>query len=72
MPGTSRPKSRIWEVTGMAHIDSWWLDQTSKELAAGELDAPQVSADQQQITESPIRRASARRSWRTPTMTLQF
>ena len=49
---TSGPNSRIWEIAGMAHVDSWALDQISQELAASELDTPQVSMAQQQATEA--------------------
>ena len=49
---TSGPNSRIWEVAGMAHVDSWALDQISQELAASELDTPQVSMAQEQATEA--------------------
>jgi hypothetical protein len=51
---TSGPNHRIWSVAGMAHSDAWWLAQSIQGLAASELNLPQVSRAQHQVTEAAL------------------
>ena len=49
---TSGPKSLIWEVAGMAHVDAWAVNEITQELTSSELDTPQVSMAQQEATDA--------------------